>query len=445
MTLTAPTAPIGRNWANDACAVLGAIATGAVIFAVWPVIVHTVMPGATSAWALVAHVSGMLAGYGVLVMLALMSRWPVLELGVGADRLARWHSRGGRAVLALVLTHAVTAVLGWSAATDTALPLALLRVMGMPWLVAATIGTVLLCAVAVTSIRRARKTLSYERWHAVHLMTYLAIALSFLHQLAGPDLAGILPMQVLWSLLYTFTFALVLRYRVLAPLFAASRHKLRISEVRREVPGVTSIVLKGQHLDELEAQPGQFFRWRFLTPDTWLTAHPFSLSAPPTATSLRLTVKDLGDGSARLQDIEPGTWVIPEGPYGSMTAHRRTRHDVLLIAGGVGITPMRALFETLTLHTDQDLLLLYRADTRDLIVFRDELDQLAEQRGARVIYLLGGSPDLLHPESLRRLVPDVAERDVYLCGPPGFSAAVRRSLTDLDLPEGQLHEERFAF
>src|SRR6478752_2881837 len=162
---------------------------------------------------------------------------------------------------------------------------------------------------------------------------------------------------------------------------------MRVTAVTPESRDVVSIDIAGFHLDELDAQAGQFFRWRFLAPDHWRNAHPFSLSAAPTNSRLRLTVKALGDGSTGLQHIEPGTWVVAEGPYGAMTPRRRTRADVLLIAGGVGITPMRALFEALPLGAGQDLTLLYRTRPNG-IVFRDELGAIARQRGAHVHYLV---------------------------------------------------------
>ena len=421
---------------------LGLLGIGALVGS-WPVLLPLSQREPLLVVPLTAHVAGMLAGYGVLLLVLLMARWPVLER-FGSDVLARWHGRLGRLVLALVLVHAVAAVQAWAAATGTNAAVALWQVLGLPWLVAGSIGTGLLVAVGVCSARAARRRLSYETWHALHLLTYVAVALSFLHQLGGPDLAGHRSMQLVWGLLYAHTFALVLRHRLLEPLRGAVRHRLRVEAVVPEAPGVVSIVLAGDHLDELAAEPGQFFRWRFLTPDTWRTAHPFSLSAPPTASRLRLTVKALGDGS-RLQGIDVGTWVVAEGPYGAMTAARRTRREVLLLAGGVGITPMRALFETLPLDDDQDLMLVYRARSREEIVFRGELDELAERRRARVVYLLGDDPDLVSAGSLTRLVPGLAARDVYLCGPPGLSDAVRRSLAEAGLPRSQLHEERFSF
>jgi predicted ferric reductase len=423
---------------------LTAVGLGALTVATWPVLMAAAGP-AVPIVGLLAHVTGMLAGYGVLVLLLLVSRSPGLERGVGADVLARWHAWGGRLVVGLVLVHGVGAIAAWAQVRGLGMLGSTVEVLGMPALPAAAVGTLLLLVAAAISVRAARSRLRHERWHGIHLLMYVAIALSFGHMLAGPDLAGHLALQIGWALAYTHVFALVLRHRVLTPLRQAARHRLRVADVRSEGPGVVSIVVAGEHLEELRAESGQFLRWRFLTPDHWLNAHPFSLSAPPTATTLRLTVKALGDGSRNLQNLPVGTWVIAEGPYGAVTSARRRRRHVLLIAGGVGITPMRALFETLPLRPGEDLLLLYRARATDELLFRDELEHIAADRGARLHYVLGTSRDALSASELRRMVPDVAERDVYMCGPPGLTTAVRSALRDAGLPPEQLHEERFAF
>lgn len=435
---------LGQRDRDSAGTFLGFVAVGGVFVALWPIVAMVLDGVPLDPIALVAHISGMLAGYGVLVMMIAMSRWPVLERGIGADVLARWHATGGRTILTLVLVHAVFAIIAWSLLTGQDPISAAAQVMTWPGLVTATIGTALMIVVAMASARSARRKLRWETWHLLHLTMYVAVALSFSHQLAGPDIAGRPWLQAVWGTLYTATFALVIRHRVLAPVLAARRHRLRVVAVIPEAPGVVSVVVQGRHLHELEARSGQFFRWRFLSRGTWLTAHPFSLSAPPVGNRLRLTVKALGDGSTLIHDIAIGTRVVAEGPYGAMTASRRTRRDVLLIAGGVGITPMRALFQTLPLDAGQDLVLLYRANSSDELVFREELDALAASRQARVVYLLGDNPHLLSARSLTRLVPHLPSRDVYLCGPPGMAAEVRRSLTETGLPPTHLHEERFA-
>ncbi|HSH79235.1 MAG TPA: hypothetical protein VLA19_11975 [Herpetosiphonaceae bacterium] len=335
----------------------------------------------------------------------------------------------------------------WVRALGASVPVALLVLLELPELATATVGTLVFFGVGIVSARAVKRKLSYEQWHALHLLTYIAAALSFSHQLAGPDLAGQRAVQITWSLLYASTFFLVLPYRFLAPLHQAFRHRLRVHEVIAETDGVVSVVLRGRHLHELEAKSGQFFRWRFLTPRSWTSAHPFSLSAPLQDDRLRITVKALGDGSRQVQALRPGTWVLAEGPYGALTEQRRTQPSVLLVAGGVGITPMRALFETIDVPGER-LTLLYRASTARDVIFRAELDEIARRRGARAIYLIGPSSDpsnSLTPARLSQLVPDLRHHDVYLCASPGLSRAMRAVLYGAGLPQQQLHEEVFSF
>lgn len=417
----------------------GLVVLGALV-AAWPV-----RPSVTglSADIVVAHVSGMLAGYGAVVLVALMSRWPVLERALGADELARWHARGGRLVLALIVTHACAAVAVWSRLRGIDAWSAVVEVVRMPGVAAAVVALLLLLTVAGTSIRRARRRIRYETWHGIHLVSYLAVAAGFVHQLAGPDMAGHRAIQVGWSLLYAAAFGLVLQYRLLVPVRTAVRHRLRVATVVAEGAGTVSITVGGNRLDELRAQPGQYFRWRFLTPDTWLSAHPFSLSAPPSPDSFRLTVSARGDTTRALQSIEPGTRVVAEGPYGLLTERRRTRRDVVLIAAGVGIAPLRALFETLSIPPGGDVLLLYRTADPEHALLGDELDRLALRAGARLQYLTQPGGGELAAASLLGRVPDLVTRDVFICGPPAMTRTLMAALTRAGLPRAHLHAEGY--
>jgi len=396
---------------------------------------------------LIAHVSGMAAGYGAAIMLILMSRSPWLERGVGTHRLARWHGWGGLLVIILVVVHALMAVEAWAEAGPTGRIAATGDVLDLPGLSTALISMVILVLVGVASLRGLRRRISYERWHLLHLLTYLAVALGFAHQLAGPDLAGRMWLQIAWSLLYTYAFALVLRWRVLQPFFQLWRHRLRVEEVRQESPDVVSMLMSGDHLNELRAEPGQFFRWRFLTRSTWHSAYPFSLSAAPTCDRLRITVKARGEGTRQVLEVPVGSLVFAEGPYGALTTRCRRRPRVLMIAGGVGITPMRAMFEVIDLP-GKDVTLVYRASSEQDLVLKHELDEIAERSGARVVYLVGPSTDAANEMSARalnRIVGDLSDQDVYLCASPRLAARVRDSLMLGGLPRHQLHEERFSF
>jgi ferredoxin-NADP reductase len=212
--------------------------------------------------------------------------------------------------------------------------------------------------------------------------------------------------------------------------------------------GVVSVYVTGRELERLRARAGQFFRWRFLAGDGWWKAHPFSLSAAPNARFLRLTVKAVGDGSGDVHRLVPGTRVVAEGPHGVLTALRRRRPGVLLIAGGVGITPLRALLEEL--GGRGAVTLLYRASSWEDVLFRAEIDELIRARRGTVHYLVGrrGSPELpddpLAARAIRKLVPGARERDVFLCGPDGMVTGVRDALRELGVPDAQIHHERFA-
>ncbi|MFG3040450.1 MULTISPECIES: ferredoxin reductase family protein [unclassified Streptomyces] len=392
-----------------------------------------------------AHLTGLLAGYGVLVLLLLMARIPAVEHGVGADRLARWHARGGRHVLGLIVAHALLALCGYAVHTGTDLVTATGGLLSYGAIAAATAGTGLFVAVGVTSARAVRGRIRHETWRAVHLGALLAAALGFVHQLAGPDLASSLLTRWLWSMAHATVAVLLLWYRLVVPVRAALRHDLRVVEVRGEGPGVFSVLVRGRGVARLQAEPGQFFRWRFLRRGLWATALPFSLSAPVRDDTLRITVKALGDHTRRIRRLRPGTRVLATGPFGALTAHRRTRRKVLLLAGGVGITPMRALFETLP-GGPGDITLLYRASDETGLVLRAELEAIARARQAALHFLLGpsdGAFDPLAPRALRHLVPDIAAHDVYLCGPPAMARAATESLIRAGVPASRVHSEDF--
>jgi ferredoxin-NADP reductase len=427
--------------------VLAVIAAGAVaVIALW--------------WADTPHVSGLgdmltgagricglLAGYGVVVLVALMARLPPLERGVGSDRLARWHAAGGRYVVCIVVAHALLITWGYAVTAHSGLASETSTLLGSyPDVLMATVAGLLLLGIGIISARAARRRMRYETWYYLHFYTYLAIALAFSHQFAdGAQFVASLPARFVWSAMYAIVAALVVWYRIVTPLVQLSRHRFHVIGVRPESADVISVYVGGRWLDELYAQPGQFFRWRFLAPGLWWQSHPYSLSALPSHDMLRITVTQRGDHSSALAALRPGTKVIAEGPFGALVP-ARSRRRVLLLAGGVGITPLRAMFAALP---PGKVTLIYRAsDPRD-IVLRDELDAIAADRRARVHYVTGTREQLgddpLSAANLQALVPDLRRYDVYLCGPPGMTATAIDSLQAAGVPRARIHYESFEF
>ncbi|MCI2420366.1 ferredoxin reductase family protein [Saccharopolyspora sp. K220] len=399
---------------------------------------------------------GRLTGLGgalaLVLQLVLIARVPWLERRLGMDRLTSWHRWTGTWVLWLVLAHVVLIVVGY-AEQDRSPVLSEFGSLLFETqdLLLAAAGTGLLVVVGATSARAIRRRMRYETWHFLHLGAYLVVLLGFLHQVTiGNDFVGSPIGRAYWWTLYGAALGAVLVFRFLLPLWRTARHDTRVLAVVPESPDVVSVHIGGRRLDRLPARAGQFFRWRFLAKGLWAQAHPYSLSAMPDGRTLRITVKALGDGSAAVRNLRVGTRVLATGPYGAFTAEQRTRSGVLLIGGGVGVTPIRALLEEIS-QTCQDVVVLYRVrDQRDAVLV-SELQWLAHRAGARLHVVIGPATaigphgPIMGPQHLAALVPGLRHRDVFLCGPPGMTDAVLGALRALGVPRAQCHTERFAF
>jgi predicted ferric reductase len=397
------------------------------------------------------RITGLLGGYLLLLEVALMARLPWLERRIGSDWLARTHRWLGTYLLTMLVAHAVLLIAGLTLLDQV--PFAVETgtvVLTYPDVLMATVALGLLVLLASTSARAIRRRLKYESWHFIHMYAYLAVALAFAHQLVvGTDLQDHTA-RVVWTGAHVLVALCLLHFRIWRPLKLTLRHRMRVHSVVREADGIVSIYVSGRRLDLLRAEAGQFFRWRFLTRHVWVQAHPFSLSAAPTRRMLRITVKVVGDHTRALQGLRPGTRVIAEGPYGALTGVQRTRRRVLLIGGGIGITPMRALLEAMP-GGPGDIAMVFRGASSEGVVFRRELEELASRRQAIVHLVLGprvtccSRHDALSAKRLRTLVPDVARRDVYLCGPSGLLETTREALRDAGVPRRRIHIERFDY
>ncbi|GGL18531.1 ferredoxin reductase family protein [Mangrovihabitans endophyticus] len=393
------------------------------------------------------RITGLIGGYLLFVQLLMMSRVSWLEEWVGARDLLRWHRGLGTSLVVAVLAHVVLITYGYAlTAGQPVVDQGWTIITTLPEMLSATAATGILVLISLISIRAARNRLPYELWHLIHLSGYLALLLAYGHQIAtGANLSGRYA-SVFWPGLGALVISALIWGRLVEPVWLNVRHRFEVAQVVAEGANTFSIYIDGKRLDRLPARAGQFMRWRFLTAGGWWQSHPFSLSAAPNSQWLRLTVTAVGRHTAKLAELEPGTPVWAEGPFGTFTAQRRTRRRALLIAGGSGIAPIRALLEDMP----PDTIVIYRAGRPEELVFRAELEDLAEHRDAWVRYIVGSRTDpgprrLFTPDGLRGLVPDVNRRDVYLCGPPGLVHAAVGTLHGLDVPDSQIHLDPFEF
>jgi len=400
--------------------------------------------------------TGLISWHLMILQVLLLARIPWVEKAWGHDLLTHRHRWVGFASFWFMLAHVGAYLIERSERAGGAVLQAWWQLFVLDsWMLWATAGTILIMVVVALSIRAARRSVRYEPWHLLHLYAYLGMALALPHQLAdGADFHQTWT-QVYWWTCYLGSLGAVLIFRVGLPIWRSAYHKMTVASVDVEAPGVVSVNVRGRHLDRMGTESGQFFIWRFRDGPGWTRGNPYTISAAPRDDAMRVTIQAVGDGSERAARLMPGTAVYVEGPYGTMTARRRRHPHLLLIAAGVGITPIRALLEDVPTGPG-DNALIYRYTDEQHAIFRPEIDRLAAARGVTVHYLPGprrhdGSWQAAGPaatsdaDRLRRLFPQVADADIFVCGPPKWIGAICRSAMRSGAQRRDIHSEDFAW
>ncbi|MHB2029017.1 MAG: ferredoxin reductase family protein [Acidimicrobiales bacterium] len=388
--------------------------------------------------------TGLAGTYLALVMVVLASRAPALERMLGQDGVLRWHRRLAPWPILLISMHAVLLTFAYAQAAKSGLLSEFGSILNsFPDMISATVALGIMLFIGIISIRQIRTRLPRERWWLMHLLMYAALILSFAHEVAlGPSFVRHPIARDSWIAAWIVGALLILVYRVGVPVYRSVRHKLRVVEVRPEGPGVVSVILEGKELERLVISGGQFFEWRFLTKGMWWQAHPFTVSSLPQPPYLRLTIKGAGDYSRAIASVRRGTKVALEGPYGAFTVHAQRRRQVLLIAGGVGVTAVRALLEELPPRSRPVVVL--RASSEEELLLAGEVDELVRHRKGVTHHLIG-SRDAVPMDMIARRVPDIAKRDVYVSGSESFVRDVVAMATRAGVAKEALHQEAYSF
>ncbi len=393
--------------------------------------------------------AGLLAASLLLLQFMLIGRIAWLERVVGHDRLAHAHHIVGALFLLCLVAHPILLVAhfqdeGWWAK---------LVDFWQNWddVAAAMLAALIFLIVSVSSWQIARRRLHYEWWLLIHVSVYVALALAFAHQImVGGDFVEHPAFAAYWVGLYVFVAANYAWYRALRPLVLYRRHRFQVVRVERESDGITSVYIGGRHLQRWRAHAGQFVFVRFLTPGLRWFAHPFSLSAAPDGQTIRLTIKAVGDYTRRIPQLAPGTPVVLEGPFGIFIADTCRTRAAALIAGGIGITPIRALAQELCAR-GIPCTVLYSVRTTSDAALANELRAVLSAHPQAVFHQIvtndptwPGERGRLDQRMLTRLIPDIADRDVFICGPQPMMTAIRRAAVARGVPRCAIHYERFA-
>ena len=404
----------------------------------------------------IGRATGIVAATMMMVQLLVIARVPIIERRLGHDRAALLHGTLGRIGFFVIFVHVITLVLGYGARVnsgwwDQAWSFALHYGNEMTLTV---IGFWLLIAVVATSLAAVRRRWRYERWHAVHLLTYVVIGVSIPHQFINGTTFNGYAMSATdtfarwyWAMLWTASIGAFVVYRLLRPVWHLMRYQITVARVDRNSDGTISVWMTGRSLQRLHPRAGQFFMWRFLAQEMWTQAHPFSLSRSPRGDVMRITVKPVGDHTAAIADLLPGTRVMAEGPLGRFTPHHRRAHGTVLAGAGSGIAPMVAILEEL--DSSGPIVVFLRARDASEIPHLEEVRELAHERGATLYLLEGRRSAGWLPQGLSatmtQLAPATTASDVYVCGPEAWAQAVLDEARACGAPEEHLHREEFAW
>jgi predicted ferric reductase len=312
-----------------------------------------------------------------------------------------------------------------------------------------------LIALVVTALWRARLNIRYETWHLGHIvLALIAIAAGLVHMMGSGFYMTDPWKRALWIGLAIFWVALLLYVRLIKPLLML-RRPYRVAEVRKERGDSTTLVMRPEGHRGFRFAPGQFGWLTVWGSPFRITAHPFSFSSSAEVADGRveMTIRNLGDFSRAMQDLSAGRRVYLDGPYGAFTiGHPADMH--VLIAGGVGITPMMSMMRTLADRRDsRPVILLYGSKDWDSITFREELEALQARLKLTIVHVLSDPPvgwtgerGYVDAEMFRRhLPPPHADHEYFICGPGVMMDAIERALGELAVPLSKYHSERYSF
>src|SRR5262245_32697907 len=310
-------------------------------------------------------------------------------------------------------------------------------------------------ALVVAALWRAALKIRYETWHLTHIALALVAIIAGVVHMMGSSFYLVDPWKrTLWIGLTIFWIGLLLYVRIVKPLFML-RRPYHVAEVRKERGDTSTLVMKPDGHAGFRFSPGQFGWLTIWGSPFAITAHPFSFSSSAAATDGRveMTIRNLGDFTSNIPNVPVGQRVYLDGPYGAFTIGNPADMHVL-IAGGIGVTPMMSMIRTLADQGDKrPVVLLYGVQDWDSITFREELEALKARLDLTIVYVLAkpppgwtGEKGFINAAMLKRhLSPPYADHEYFICGPNVMMDAIEKALGEMNVPMSKYHSERYSF
>jgi predicted ferric reductase len=393
-------------------------------------------------------------GYSGLAMMGLQfgltARFRYVTEPWGEDVIYHFHRQISLVAIALVILH--VAILFALRPQRVAM----LNFFGASWRASfGALSIYALIALVITALWRTKLKLRYETWHLSHIvLAVVAIAAGLLHMVGFGRYLVDPWKRTLWVGLAIFWIALLIYVRIVKPLFML-RRPYRIAEVRRERGDTWTLAMRPDGRLGFRFNPGQFAWLTIWGSPFKITGHPFSFSSSAAVADGRveMSIRKLGDFTGAIPEVPAGRRVYLDGPYGAFTIGAPADMHVL-IAGGVGITPMMSMIRTLADRGDKrPVILLYGSRDWESITFREELEKLEARINLTVVHVLQDPPTgwtgergYITAEMFKRhLPPPYADHEYFICGPDVMMDAMETALKELGVPLRKYHSERYSF
>lgn len=374
--------------------------------------------------------------FAATLLLSTRARWLEPWFG-GLDTMYRVHREAGVVGFLVLAVHA--ALTPWRLSPGGGVPAGLLAFVGFAVMVALSVGP------RVPVLRRVF-AISYGRWRLTHRFIGLFLIMGLAHMLLVDAVVHTAPVPFT-LLMAAFVVGIAsFLYTLLLARFVRRRRPYVVETVRRLGPATVEIGFRPRRSTPLPYRSGQFvfvtFHRRGLR-----EPHPFTVSSAPREPLLRLTIKAAGDYTGRLYErIEPGVKVTVEGSYG-MLDHRRGRPDQIWVAGGIGVTPFLSWCRDLTDHDTHRVDFFYAVREAGDALFWDEIQGIA-RRHPRLrphLHVSSEAGTLTVPRIAAERDGDLADTDVYLCGPVPMIQALEQGFREAGVPAAAIHHEEFSF
>jgi predicted ferric reductase len=303
---------------------------------------------------------------------------------------------------------------------------------------------------------RKRLGIRYEAWYVTHgLFALFVVIASLYHVFVIGRYSSTAILEAMWLLYAVIVTGLILWHKIWTPIRNWNK-KWEVVENRVERGDARTLVLKPVGHDGFDFQPGQFSWLKTGSTPFGLGQHPISMSSPgdvPPGGEVRFTIKNLGDWSGEeVPAMKPGDTMWLDGPHGVFSSDREQGMGYVLIGGGVGITPLYSMLQTMAEREDvRPVLLFYGAQDLETLTFYEALEELKGRMNLQVIYVLTDPPEGWDGESgyitgeiMSRYLPKQYKRFVYLiCGPEPLMDAMEQALPELGVPQALVQTERF--